>query len=307
MRIAIVGADRTAADYANRIETLEPTTLAGVASYGQAERVPESPTVTHADYETLYEEAAPDGVVLCVPPEDCREPAVAALRRGLPVLRPGRLAGTIVDAEAIVAAADAADAVALGGYTSSFSPERQTAVKRATDGELGSVGNVRLFRQWPADEAQTDVSPRVGPAVECFRLVAGGVSHVFARRTAPCSGSGMLVTLRSESDVVGHLDVRRGEGADQSGFEFAGTDGLVEFDSDDVAPVTLRRGGESTTEVPRERDAVASHLLHFRDCVQGDAPPRISVGDSLATLRVCQAIEDSADQGARVVPSEVGA
>lgn len=307
MRIAIVGADRSAADYANRIETLESTTLAGVTAGEGGERVPKSSAAPYADAETLYEETAPDGVVLCVPPAACRDPAVAALRRGLPVFRPGRLAGDVDEGEAIVDAVDAADVVALGGYARSFAPEHETAVQRVTDGGLGTVGNVRLSRRRSAEGARTDAAPRVGPAIEFFRLVGGDVSHVFARQTTLQSGRGLLVTLRSKTDVVGHIDARRTQGPDQRRFEIAGTDGLVEFNSDDVAPVTLRRGDASTTEVPLERDAVARQLLHFCDCIRADATPRISLRDALATLRVCDAVDVSADQGARVAPSEVEA
>lgn len=304
VRIAIVGAGRSATGYAKRIEDRESMDLSGVA-VREGASIPDTLTVTHADYETLYEETEPDGVVLCVASEECRGPAVAAARRDVAVLRPGTLAGDLADGEAIVEAVDTADAVGLGGYSSSYSPEDGTAVQRAASGKLGTVGNVRLFRQTSEEPAHT--SELVGPDVEFLRLVGGDVAHVFGRKTAPHSGIGMLVTLRLEDEIVGHLDVRSGTEADHRRFEVAGTDGLIEFDSDDTTPVTVRRGTSTTTEVPLENDAIANQLYHFHACIQGDADPRITLRDALFTLRVCNAIDVSADGGSRVTPSEVEA
>lgn len=305
MRIALVGADRSATEYAKRIEDLEATELVGVAA-GGAEHPPEPLTVTHADYETLYEETEPDGVVLCVAPAACRGPALAAAEQGLSILRPGRLAGDVADGEAIVDAVETSDTVALGGYASSFSPEDETAVRRATGGELGTVGNVRCSRRTSETDGSTDAGELAGPEIEFLRRVGGEVTHVFGRRTTPCLGTGLLVTLRL-GHVVGHLDIRSSAGAKRRRFELAGTEGLIEFDSDDVAPVTIRHGGEATTEVPLEDDAVARQLTHFRDCIRGDAAPRIPLSDALSTLRIARAIDVSADRGARVAPGEVEA
>lgn len=307
VRLAIVGSGPLAAVHVRHIEDLEDFEVAGIVAVESTALATPDVEVSHHDYEALYEETSPDGIVLSLPPGHRRAPAVAATTRGLPVLLPGAIAGTLSDAEAIVAATEAADSIALCGYSTAFTPVYETAVSRATAGEIGRVGNVRTRRESSADDG--DLFERTGHDVEFLRRVAGDVEHVFARHTALDSGEAVIATLRFENDAVGHLDVRSREtdGQQVRRFELAGVDGLLEYDSDETAPFTERRGEAGTTSAPLSRDAHARQLVHFRDCIERTADPRVTPGDALATHRVCQAIRESVDRGARVSPSEVGA
>lgn len=307
VRIALVGTDHSAPAYAKRVEEVDELELVGVATGLEGEQRSESLNPTHTSYRALYEESDVDGVVICSSPAHSRDPVVAAAQQGIAVLRPGRLAETVADGEAIVDAIESADIVALGGYADSFAPERVTAVQRASSGALGSIGNVRLFRQRSASSHTLGTGGLLGPDVEFLRLLGGEVAHVFGRRTTPRSGTGMLATLRLVDDVVGQLDVRQGPGAERRQFEVSGTDGLIEFDTDDVAPVTLRQGEAESTEVPLDADAIARQLRAFHDCITEDDVPRITLRDACSTLRACLAIDASATQGTRVQPNEVRA
>ncbi len=65
------------------------------------------------DYERMYEEVRPDGVVITTPHSVHAAPAVAALRRGIHVLDEKPMATTLEDCRAMVEAADAGGALLM--------------------------------------------------------------------------------------------------------------------------------------------------------------------------------------------------
>lgn len=303
VRLAIVGAGPSAKTHERRIRDLPGTDVAGIAALDESFSLPDSLNTTHDNYEVLIEEPTLDGAILCGPPGASRGPATVATKHNLPFLRPGRLAGTLTDAIAIVDTVEETSGLALGGFPHSFSPMTETAVERATGDTLGSIGNVRLYRETQPDaDGEPDL---IGPDIEFLRRIGGEIQHVFGRRTTPDSESGVLTTVRLESGVIGHLDARRTTDGHRHQFEIAGTEGLLEYDSDDTAPVSVRRGTETEQETPLAEDAIARQVRHFRDCLRGDTTPRITVQDALSTLRAIEAVRESAASGVRVSPSEV--
>lgn len=271
---------------------------------------------TYDDPVAMYDDADLDAAGVCTPPDQHRTPVIAAAERDLDVFCPGALAGTLADGEAIADAVATAGVVFVGGHVTRFAPEYDRAATRVEDGEIGSVGNVRTFRRDGRRRTDGDPFDLLGLDVEFLRRVCGDVNHAFARRAETDDDAYALATLRFENDVIGHLDVRQ-DGTNEGGqtrrggptrrFELSGTDGLLEFDTESVTPVTLTGTEDEGTTVPLQRDGRRRHVEHFLACLAGEERPAVTAEDALATLRVCTAVRVAADSGTPISPAEVSA
>lgn len=83
-----------------------------------------------------------DAVINITPPQFHREVTVAALEAGLPVLQEKPLAGTLEDARAIAAAADATGVLCSVAQNYRYRPLTQTVKQVLDSGELGAVAAV---------------------------------------------------------------------------------------------------------------------------------------------------------------------
>lgn len=313
MRIGLVGQGLQARAHARCFAELPDVEVVAVTG-NQARNGVSADAATYDDSVAMYEDAGLDAVDVCTSPGQHRTPVIAAAERDLDVFCPGALAGTLADGEAITDAVTAAEIVFVGGHVTRFAPEYDTAVTRVENGEIGQVGNVRTFRRDDRRQSGEDLFALLGHDIEFLRRVCGDVDRAFARRAETDDGACALTTLRFENDVVGHLDVRQ-DGTNEAGrtdrdgptrrFEVSGTDGLLEFDSESVAPVTGANGEGPT--VPLQHDGHRRHVEHFLACLAGEERPSITAEDALRTLRVCTAVRASVDRSAPITPAEVSA
>jgi predicted dehydrogenase len=94
--------------------------------------------IEHAydDYERMYDEVRPDGVVITTPHSVHAEPAIAASRRGIHVLDEKPMATSLEDCRAMVEAADAGGAL-LMCLPFDHSPAFLTALRYLNEATLG--------------------------------------------------------------------------------------------------------------------------------------------------------------------------
>ncbi|MDE2635770.1 MAG: Gfo/Idh/MocA family oxidoreductase [Chloroflexota bacterium] len=90
-----------------------------------------------------FEAVAADAVINVTPPEFHREICVGAIQAGIPVLTEKPLAGTLEDARAIVAVAEATGLLCSVAQNYRYRPLAQTVKVILDGGELGAVGAVR--------------------------------------------------------------------------------------------------------------------------------------------------------------------
>ncbi len=113
---------------------------------------------TATSWQELVTRDDVDLVDVCTPGHTHAEIAIAALEAGKHVLCEKPLANTIAEAEAMVAAAEAADARgvrSMVGYTYRRVPAVQLARQLVADGRIGTVRHVRVqyLQDWLADPA----------------------------------------------------------------------------------------------------------------------------------------------------------
>lgn len=100
-------------------------------------------TARYTDFDRMYDETRPDLVVVATQTRGHREPAVAALRRGISVLCEKPIAIDPAEADEMVAAAAASGAKLAVNQQSHVSSAVLTARKKIRSGDIGQVVLVR--------------------------------------------------------------------------------------------------------------------------------------------------------------------
>lgn len=328
-RIGVLGRGFMATVHALRYADIDGVEVVGVASPSEPvafadEYAPDA--AVYDDAVDMYDAESLDAVDVCTPTHTHRELVVPALERGLDVLCEKPLERTLGNARAIADAADGADATVVPGHTLRFFPEYATAWERVNAGDVGDPGTVRTLRQSPFDErpewfgdAERSGGVLLDLAIHDFdflRWTLGEVERVFARRQRFDGEEYALATVRFESGAVGHVDARWPNRPDLpfvTRFEISGEDGLLEFDSEDVAPVEVRSTADAgdpdrdPIDEPLEKDPYRRELEAFVDCVRSGGKPPVSVEDGIEALRIALAAVESANADRPVAPSEVEA
>jgi predicted dehydrogenase len=193
MRVAMVGAGWIAADHAAALAKRDDVELVAVCDLDRSRAERLAPRA-YERWEDMLDEQHPDAVWVCTPPLAHREPAVAALERGIHVYLEKPVARTLEDAAAIVAAAEASDAVCAVGYQW-HATEVLDDLRAALDGQqisllvgrsIGPTGS----RPWFLDREQGggNILERGSHQIDLVRTVAGEVDRVQAAASAVLLG-----------------------------------------------------------------------------------------------------------------------
>lgn len=329
VRIGILGSGFMATVHALRYAEIDGVTVTAVASpSGPDEFVAEYTDDATAYHEVtdMYDDESLDAIDVCTPTYTHRDLVVPAVDRGLDVLCEKPIERTMADAEAMIDAVTDAGVTFMPGHTLRFFPEYVKARERVQEGDIGSPGNARMLRQSPFAEKNAwflDDERSGGVLLDLaihdfdfLRWTLGEVEHVFARRQRWDDHEYALATLRFESGAVGHVDARWPNRPDLpfiTTFEFAGDEGLLEFDSQDVSPIdvftTADAGGSQRDPInePLEKDPYRLELEAFIECVRSGTDPPITSTDGLEALRIALAAVESAEVGRQIAPEEVEA
>ncbi|WP_137287629.1 Gfo/Idh/MocA family protein [Halorussus salinisoli] len=321
-QIGLVGRGFMATVNAVRYESLPGCEVTAVASRSPPTEFVEryAPDAdAYGDVETMFDKAELDAVDLCTPTDTHRNLVASAVDRGLAVRCEKPLERTVADAEATADVVKSADVPFLPGHVVRFFPEYDKARSRIAEGVIGDVGKVRTFRQSPVvglSDWFGDRNRSGGVLMDLgvhdfdfLRWVCGDVERVYANRSTWDGNEYSLTTLRFANGTVGHVDLRWPASTEVpfvTRFEFAGTDGLIEFDSTDSNSIDVRSLGSDggpdrdPIDIPLAKDPYYRQLEHFRDCITGEADPKVTIDDAVAAVRIATAALESAKTGSPV-------
>ena len=172
-------------------------------------------TPVFADYLQLLAEKKPQAVVVATPTKFHKEVTLAAIGQGMHVLVEKPIAGTVEDAEEMIAAAERANVTLAVGHIERFNPAVLELKRRVENGELGRVFMIHSRRQSPFPKRITDVGVASDLAIhelDIMRFFAGSkvtslsaeVSQVLPH--APLEDI-VFGLLRFENGVLGIVDV----------------------------------------------------------------------------------------------------
>jgi predicted dehydrogenase len=331
LEFGLIGAGAMAGVYADRLARRDDTTVSGVASPNSAEAFVADNDLDATAYSTAAElcvDGDVDAVAILTPTHTHPDVVEEVADYGLPIICEKPLARTLAGAERIRSAVEAADVPFMTAHVVRFFPQYAEARRRVEAGEIGSPGVVRTKRAFGFAGSRgwfEDVDRSGGTLLDLgihdldyLRWTLGDVERVFTRRTT-AGGEGTsevaLTLLRFADGTVGHHETWAVEVPSvpfTTAFEFAGDEGHISYDVDDVQSVrTFDDEGIHTPmdpiadDTPLREDGYARQLDHFVDCVRGGETPSVSVADGIESLRLGLAALESAERGEPVVVSEV--
>jgi predicted dehydrogenase len=330
-RVGIVGAGLIGTWHAARFRQL-PVELAGFF-----DPMPERAAKAVAEYggrafdrlDDLLD--AVEVVDVCSPTPYHQEHVLAAAAVGKDIICEKPLARHLADAEAMVAACDAAGVRLFVAQVVRFFGQYARAKALLDDGALGRPGVIRTVRggeppdpgqrPWFCDFGQSggvimDVSIH---DLDFCRWCFGDVERLFARGltfagVAPYDHA--LILLRFKNGALGHIEGSWAypPGRFRTRYEIAGDGGLAEWDSLDPAPLTVTlKSGDSPQApgIPQPHSPLASHddpylveLEHFVHCLETGQEFRVSPRDGLEAVRLSLAAIESVRTGRPITLDE---
>ena len=304
------------ADKANRVVAEQNLPVGSVYSYADYDRITENPRI--------------DVVYIVLPNFMHAEYTIRALRAGKHVLCEKPMASTVADAEAMVAAAKAANRKLMIAYRCHTEPLNVEAMRRVRSGELGKSRLVitKMVRQSdlndPSDAWRLDMRKSGGGALADMGIYGVNAAR-YLLNEEPVEVRATARTDRSDPRFQTVEDFYSWE------FKFpSGTlaQGSTSFDASDemsfevigqhkrlVADpgcfyggnhLSLLQGG-SRTEIPiHEIDQFAREMDWMADVVRGKAPMLAPGEEGVQDMRLMKAIMDSAASGGAPVRTDWG-
>lgn len=331
MRIGIIGAGGMGAVHARAWQTAEADVVGVYSrSLGAAQElaagVGGSAFLSVAE---LLERV--DVVSICTPTPTHPEFTRLAASAGKHVVCEKPIALTVQDAESMISACQTAGVRLFIGHVVRFFPQYRAALETVLNGNLGNLGVIRLKRaafqprksrdNWFVDEARSGgmIVDLMVHDFDYARAVGGPVECVFARSARslrPDSPSDYaLVTLRFVSGAIGLVEGGWAypQGVFRTGFDIAGSDGLIEWSSDASSTVLsfLEKSVQNESEVglPQNilaEDPYATQIKHVKLALETNQPFLVTPEDALEALRIALAARQSLETGHVVRLEEVG-
>jgi myo-inositol 2-dehydrogenase/D-chiro-inositol 1-dehydrogenase len=320
MRVGIVGSGVMAEVHAAGWRTTEAELVGCTSAHlEQAARLAERfGFAVYPGYGELLE--AVDLVDICVPTHLHRAMVLQAAGAGKHVICEKPIALTLEDGQEMIEACERAGVRLFVAMVVRFFPQYRLARELVARGQIGGLGVMRLKRvsyppQKSDDNWYFDESRSGGMVVDLMihdfdyaRWLGGEVERVFARLSRAEGGIQQYaqVILRFKSGPMALVEGGWAypPGVFRTAFDLSGTDGLIEWSSDEHAPVRsfmLHRSGEAASVgLPVSglaEDPYALELQHAYRSIQTGAPFEVSAQDALEALRIALAARESIATG----------
>jgi predicted dehydrogenase len=312
-RLAIVGAGVISSIHAKALRSIPDAQVTWVAdqdlSRAEALAAGFGARATASNEEAIATGDV-DAVLAAVPTPFHRPVVELAAAAGKHILCEKPIARTVDDAEAMIAAADAAGIRLMIGHVVRFFPEYARIKTALASGDVGQVGIARAARVGPSPSASrswfgnTALSGGVVVDMMIHDLDTliwyfGPVERIFANGPGD---SYAQATIRFAGGVVAHVEASWLHARFRTTMEIAGEHGILQHDSDLSLPLRLDRiGGDGDSSVERrgvwtERPYLLQ-LRHFLDRLQDGEPFLTSGREGRTALEAALAILESIRTG----------
>jgi predicted dehydrogenase len=330
MRVGIVGAGTMAGVHAAGWKHTDAE-LVGVMSKdktGALGLAQKHNTETFDSYESLLESV--DIIDICTPTDFHKDMVLQAARAGKHIICEKPIALTVEDGQAMIEACNKANVRLFIAMVVRFFPQYSAAQKVVSSGQLGQLGVMRFKRVsyqptgqegWFTDEARSG-GMLVDLMIHDFdyaRWLGGSVTkssvkRVFAKsvrtQDPKAPGDYALVTLGFDD---GRMALIEGGWAYPPGYfrtsmDIAGSDGVIEWRSDDAVTIQpfLKPTGEKDVArvgVPSSilaEDPYTTEIKHAYNCIKNNKEFLVTAQDGLEALRIALAAKESLVTGKAV-------
>jgi predicted dehydrogenase len=341
-RIAVAGAGYIGLAHMAAARASATVTLTAIVDPSPAAQAPaEAAGVPlYASLAELFAKDKPDGVVLATPNALHVPHALACIAAGVPMLLEKPIAPSVAEAEALVRAADAAQAPILIGHHRAHSPIMAKAREVIDSGVLGRLvaitGSAMFVKPdhyfvdapWRREAGGGPILLNMIHEVHNLRMLAGEIVAVQAFSSHAVRGFAVEDTvsigLRFASGALGSFmlsdtaaSARSWEQTSQENKAYPSYDDedcyVIAGTHGSLAVPTMRLKTYPRAEdrswwkpfdmgsVAMERDdPIRQQMEHFGAVVRGQATPLVSARDGLANLRVTEAIAAAAASGTTI-------
>ena len=320
IRMGLIGLGSMGRHHARVIREVEGMELVAVADqYGDRHGVARELEVL-PDVEALVG-AGIEAAMVAVPTYLHEEVALALCEAGVHTMVEKPIAATAVEGQRVAEAFAGAGLLGAVGYVERCNPALLEMRRRIAEGQLGEVIQITTSRQGPfpgriadvgvvKDLATHDVDLTAWIAQSRYAVVAGQVAH----RTGREHEDMVMVTGRLENDIiVGHavnwlspLKVRQTVATGEKGAFIANTltgdltfvaNGDVRSQWDRSSHFRGVSEGDSIRYALARREPLRVEQENFRDALWGRPAEVVSMEEGVHTLRVVEAILESAASG----------
>lgn len=293
-----------------------------------AETVPEAEEIAaqynarvFPDYSTLLSNV--DIVDICTPTHLHYEMVMQAAEAGKHIICEKPLALTTDQARGAVSYCRKQGVRLLVAHVVRFFPETALARDVVAQGQIGKPGVIRLTRgsyrpkkpvgNWFLDESKSGgiLMDLMIHDYDYARWIAGEVESVFAKKVSTLHPEAPvdygLVIMKHRSGTLTHV---AGAWAYppptfRTHIEIAGDGGLLEFDSDDTAPVRELKIQTEDEEAPDvagvtitlSENPYTLQILEFYKAIRDGSQARVTDADGLAAVQIAEAALQSAESG----------
>ncbi len=270
--------------------------------------------------EAVISEA--DILDVCLPTDMHLDIGLKAIAAGTPVFMEKPLARSLADAVTLRDSAAKANIPFMVGQVVRYFPEFLAGYNIVKSGGVGTPAAARTRRGGPSPtgadgwfmDHQRSGGVLLDLAIHDFdwlRWVLGEVKCLYSRSVGASTGKGpdyALTTLTFDSGAIAHVE---STWMDPSGFrttfEVAGSGGLIQHDSRNVATVrvTTTDGAELQQPTVTGDDPYYLQLDAFIQAVKNGTPVPVTAQDGAMALSIALAAVESARTGAVVTPAQV--
>ena len=275
-----------------------------------------------SDYAELLN--AVEIVDICTPTPLHKPMVLQAAKAGKHVICEKPVALTPQDARTMILACKEAGVRFFVGMVVRFFPQYRLAKELVANGQIGRLGVLRLKRvsyvpQKSPDNWYVDPTLSGGMVVDLMihdfdysRWLGGEVERVYAQRSRSVGGPAQYVQaiLRFRSGAIALVEGGWAypPGVFRTALDLSGTDGLIEWNSDQPSPVLtfLPSKPNDTTPVglPESglgQDPYAAEIQHAYRAIQTGTDFEVTAEDALEALRISRAAEESLSSGRPVL------
>jgi UDP-N-acetylglucosamine 3-dehydrogenase len=329
MKVAVIGAGTMGTVHSEAYADMPGTEIAGIvdirlaAAQSLADR---TQTNAYDSFDALLAHEQPDVIDICVPTHRHRAYTEQAARAGKHVICEKPMARTLADARAMLNVCESAGVRLFLAHVVRFFPEYSQATRSVQKGAVGKPGVIRTTRagghptaweDWYASYARSGgvIMDLLIHDFDWLRATFGEVERVFARSLRGRDTQRLdyaLVTLRFAGGAIAHVE---GSWAHRGGFhtsiEIAGTQGMIEHDSRQSAPIRVHtdsrqhgQAGVAVPESPLTQSPYYLELEHFLHCIRTTTEPIVTAEDGYKALEIAAAANLSAATGRPATPGE---
>jgi myo-inositol 2-dehydrogenase/D-chiro-inositol 1-dehydrogenase len=264
-----------------------------------------------------------DIVDICVPTDLHKEMTLRAAAAGKHIICEKPIALTVADGEAMIRACEEAGVRLFIAHVVRYVEQYRAAKDTIEAGSIGKPGVIRLTRAGYQPRKETDNwfvdETRSGGMMldlmihdyDYVRWLVGDATRVYARSVRgnrpDAPGDYALATLRFENGAIAHIE---GGWAYPPGFfrtslDIAGTDGLIEWASDNVQamfthlanPPEVTAAAVAVPSMGAADSPFTTELRDFYEAIEQGRDALVTPQDGLAALKIALAAIQSAKTG----------